>query len=187
MPKIKVIQPEDAEGRLKVIYDQLIASRGKLAEVHKIQSLRPESIVKHMELYMEIMFSKSELTRAEREMMAVVVSVANHCLYCTVHHAEAVAHYWKDDLKVEQLKNDYRGLQLSDRAMALCTFAEEVTKNPNAANEKPLVNKLKSVEISDSGILDATLVIAYFNFVNRIVLTLGVDLEENSGSSGYKY
>ena len=56
MTRIKVIKYEEATGRLKEIYDDLVAKRGKLAEVHTIQSLRPESIVKHMELYLEIFF-----------------------------------------------------------------------------------------------------------------------------------
>ena len=80
--RIKVIPYDQATGRLKEIYDELIIKRGKLAEVHTIQSLHPESIVKRIDLYLEIMFSKSELSRAEREMMAVVVSVANGCEYC---------------------------------------------------------------------------------------------------------
>lgn len=46
--------------------------------VSPIQSLRPESIVEHIDLYLEIMFSKSELSRAEREMMAVVVTVCRY-------------------------------------------------------------------------------------------------------------
>jgi alkylhydroperoxidase/carboxymuconolactone decarboxylase family protein YurZ len=79
MSRISIIQPEEATGRLKGIYDQLEKQRGQIAEVHKMQSLRPESIVKHM----EIMFSKSELSRAQREMMAVVVSVTNNCSYCS--------------------------------------------------------------------------------------------------------
>ncbi len=53
MARIKVIEPCDATGRLKEIYDGITARRGKLAEVHKIQSLRPESIVNHMDLYVE--------------------------------------------------------------------------------------------------------------------------------------
>jgi hypothetical protein len=76
MAFIKTIEQNEATGRLKEIYDDLIQKRGQLAEVHKIQSLRPESIVKHIDLYMEIMFSKSELSRAEREMMAVITSVS---------------------------------------------------------------------------------------------------------------
>ena len=64
MPNIPVIQPEEATGELKSIYDNLLQSRGQIAEVHKIQSLRPKSIVRHMELYMEIMFSKSDLIKS---------------------------------------------------------------------------------------------------------------------------
>ena len=67
MPRIKVIEHSDATGKLKEIYDGLTKSRGKLADVHKIQSLRPKSITAHMDLYMEIMYSRSELSRVERE------------------------------------------------------------------------------------------------------------------------
>ena len=82
MARIRVIKHKEADGRLKEIYDELIKQRGKIADVHTIQSLRPESIVAHMDLYMEIMYTKSELSRAEREMMAVIVSVSNNCEYC---------------------------------------------------------------------------------------------------------
>lgn len=50
MPIIEAIQPEDATGELKQIYDDLVQSRGKIAEVHKIQSLNPKSIINHMDL-----------------------------------------------------------------------------------------------------------------------------------------
>lgn len=101
MPHIKVIEHNEAEGDLKVIYDDLVAKRGKLAEVHKIQSLNPESIVKHMDLYMSIMYSKSPLSRAQREMIAVVVSAANNCRYCQIHHSDALNHYWKDQMSTK--------------------------------------------------------------------------------------
>ena len=184
MAKIKVIQPEAAEGRLKEIYDDLIAKRGKLAEVHKIQSLRPESIVKHMDLYMEIMYSRSLLSRAEREMIAVVVSAANNCEYCQVHHAMALQHYWKEEDRVNQLRKDFTKLALSTRELVLCQFAQQLTTNPAAS--APALAELQKLGIEDEAILDANLVIAYFNFVNRMVLGLGVHLESDEGK-GYKY
>lgn len=186
MARIKVIQHEEATGRLEEIYDDLVNTRGKLADVHKIQSLRPESIVKHMDLYMEIMYSKSKLSRAEREMIAVVVSAANECEYCQVHHAEAVMHYWKDEEKVEQLRNDYRQLKLTDRERVLCDYGHTLTVNPGQAGKEDQTQHLRVALIPDEAILDATLVIAYFNFVNRIVLSLQVELETDEGV-GYKY
>ena len=90
MPHIEVIQPDQATDELKEIYEGLEKSRGKVAEVHKIQSLNPKSITGHMDLYMTIMFGKSPLKRVQREMMAVVVSKANECEYFLV----AVLRHW---------------------------------------------------------------------------------------------
>jgi uncharacterized peroxidase-related enzyme len=185
MAKIKVIEHEEATGRLKEIYDDLVKTRGKLADVHKIQSLRPESIVKHMDLYMELMFTKSELSRAEREMIAVVVSATNNCDYCQIHHAHALNHYWKDDEKIKSLRtsNSFEGN--SKRQEALIYYAKKLTASPGDCASDCL-EYLKDVGLTDNGILDATMVIAYFNFVNRIVLSLGVEVEEDEGG-GYEY
>jgi uncharacterized peroxidase-related enzyme len=185
MANIETVSYEDAQGELKKIYDDLIASRGKIAEVHKIQSLNPKTIVNHMDLYMSIMFGKSPLKRVQREMMAVVVSKANDCEYCQTHHTEAVNHYWKDEVKSDQLKKDYKEVDLSNQDLALCDYAWDLTKNPGKHTENTNLDKLRGLNFDDRAILDATLVISYFNFVNRIVLSLGVQLEENAG--GYKY
>lgn len=186
MSHIKVISHEESTGRLREIYDEIIAKRGKIADVHSIQSLRPESIVKHIDLYMEIMYSKSELSRAEREMMAVIVSVSNGCEYCQIHHAEALNHYWKNAEKVEHLRKNFQQVELTEKENFLCVYAKALTINPEEATKVNITTQLKKVGLSDNAILDATLVVAYFNFVNRIVLALGVDLEEDSGT-GYKY
>ncbi|MDN5205543.1 peroxidase-related enzyme [Fulvivirgaceae bacterium BMA10] len=186
MAYIKVVQHEEAEGRLKEIYDNLVETRGKLAEVHKIQSLNPESIVNHMDLYMTIMFGKSPLKRYQREMIAVIVSVNNDCEYCQQHHGEALNHFWRDDERVEQLRNDFTQLELNEVDMVLCEYAETLTANPNSPHEEKFIKRLADLGLEDRAILDATLVIAYFNFVNRIVLGLGVALEEHKGA-GYKY
>lgn len=185
MPYIEVIQPEAAEGELKAIYDDLVETRGKIAEVHKIQSLNPESIVKHMDLYMTIMFGKSPLRRAQREMIAVVVSKGNDCEYCQTHHGSALNHYWKDDERVAQLRKDYTTVGLSEVDEALCTLAWQLTKAPGQDHESQ-IQQLRNLGLSDRAVLDATLVVAYFNFVNRMVMGLGVQLEKDKGK-GYRY
>lgn len=186
MARIQVIDYEQSSGELKKIYDELLSSRGKLAEVHKIQSLNPATIVHHMDLYMSIMYAHSPLSRAQREMMAVVVSAANNCSYCQVHHRQALQHYWKDEERVIQLARDYSSLELSPVDLHLCELASVLTKTPASEGVAQLIDKLKEEGLNDRAILDAHLVIAYFNFVNRMVLGLGVALESDQGE-GYKY
>lgn len=186
MPRIPIIEYNEASGRLLDIYDEIIQKRGKLAEIHKIQSLRPESIVRHMDLYMEIMFTKSDLSRADREMMAVVISASNLCNYCISHHAEALDHYWGNPEKINALIADFNKAELNGKQQALLRFAQQLTLQPGGFEEDYETNKLKDAGLSDNAILDATLVVAYFNFVNRIVLALGVE-KDNEEVSGYIY
>lgn len=186
MPYIKVIDHAESEGELKETYDHLVESRGKLAEIHKIQSLNPKSIMNHMDLYMSIMFGKSPLRRYQREMIAVVVSAANNCEYCQTHHGAALNHFWKNEDKVQQLWHDHRSVELSEVEALLCNYAHELTVSPDTITEEEHIAPLKVAGLEDRAILDAALVIAYFNFVNRLVLGLGVQLEQDKGE-GYKY
>ncbi len=186
MAFIEVIDHANATGDLKEIYDDLVKSRGKLAEVHKIQSLNPRSIVNHMDLYMTIMFGKSPLKRYQREMIAVVVSVANQCPYCIEHHGEALQHFWKDESRLAQFKQDFRRVGLEDNDVALCEYAQALTLEPYTIDKQHHIEKLSGLGFEDRAILDAALVVAYFNFVNRLVLGLGVELEQDAGK-GYNY
>jgi uncharacterized peroxidase-related enzyme len=186
MPRIEVINYEEATGELKGIYDDLLGKRGKLAEVHKIQSLNPATIVHHMDLYMSIMYARSPLSRAQREMMAVVVSAANNCAYCQIHHKQALQAHWKDESRVNELAVDYSSIGLNAIDLALCDLAYFLTKTPSGNQVEQTIEKLKRLELEDRAILDAHLVIAYFNFVNRLVLGLGVELESDEGA-GYNY
>jgi uncharacterized peroxidase-related enzyme len=81
MSWIKTVQPDDAKGELKVEYDKAIKRAGKVFNILKVQSLNPESLRASMQLYLATMYGPSGLSRAEREMLATVVSWANQCFY----------------------------------------------------------------------------------------------------------
>ena len=70
--------------------------------------------------------------------------------------------------------------------MKLCDYAHKLTLQPELANQSNLTEPLKKSGLEDAAILDATLIIAYFNFVNRIVLAHQLHIEEDAGA-GYKY
>ena len=81
MAWIKVIDEAEAEGALRAAYDEVQGTRGGVANILKIHSLNPPALMGHLTFYRALMFGRSELTRAERETIAVAVSVANHCHY----------------------------------------------------------------------------------------------------------
>jgi uncharacterized peroxidase-related enzyme len=186
MARITIVEPGEAASPLKEVYEEIIQKRGGLSEVLKIQSLHPQSIRSHMEFYMDVMFAHTALGRAEKEMIAVVVSAANGCRYCQAHHGAALQTYWKAADRVAALKEDYEMADLTEKEKALCRYAVALTRQPQDHGGTDHTQALRLAGCSDAAILDASLVTAYFNFVNRMVLSLGVALEAHGGE-GYKY
>jgi uncharacterized peroxidase-related enzyme len=81
MAWIEVIEPDDATGDLRLEYGKAVARAGKVFNILKVQSLNPASLRASIELYLATMHGPSGLSRAERELLATVVSWANHCFY----------------------------------------------------------------------------------------------------------
>ena len=59
---------------------------------------------------------------------------------------------------------------------ALCDHAIKLTRNPSDVTQAD-IERLRGLGLSDQAISDATQVIAFFNYLNRIADGLGVDLE----------
>jgi uncharacterized peroxidase-related enzyme len=185
MAWIDTIDLEDADAELQALYDEILDTRGKVSNILKVHSLHPAAMADHLRLYDTLLFGKSDLRRAEREALAVVVSVANDCVYCVEHHAEALTAYW-DEARVDQLIEDYTALDdLDDRLRTACDVAATLTRTPDAMSEAD-VDRLRDAGWSDRSVLDIVLITAYFNFVNRIATGLGVEVTPDE-VAGYNY
>ena len=73
-------EPE-ATGYVRTVYEAHIKSRGWVSNILKSFSLRPDTLRAFSNMFATLMFGPSDLSRAQREMLAVVVSVANRCHY----------------------------------------------------------------------------------------------------------
>lgn len=78
---IRTVSRDDAEGALAGVYARIAGRSGSIAHILSCQSLHPEGLRDHYALYRTLMFGRGELSRAERESIAVAVSAANGCRY----------------------------------------------------------------------------------------------------------
>ena len=184
MSWIEEIEVSEADEKLAGIYATLIKQRGKVSNILKVHSLNPEALSAHLDLYMTLMFGKSGLSRAEREAIAVVVSANNDCQYCVHHHVEALRRYVDDDHTLDMLQNADGLETLEPRLSNIVRHAEKLTTAPGAMTESDLA-ELGAVGLTDKDVLDLTLIVAYFNFVNRIAMGLGVTFSVDE-LSGYR-
>ena len=183
MSWIEEIEVSEAEGELAEMYAELVRKRGKVSNILKVHSLNPEAMDDHLDLYMTLMFGKSGLSRLEREAIAVVVSASNECEYCVNHHVEPLRHYLDDEDTLNRLATADGLETLEPRLSNIVRYAEKLTTAPGAMTESDL-GELRAEGLSDGDILDLTLIVGYFNFVNRIAMGLGVEFSDDE-KSGY--
>ena len=131
---------------------------------------------------MTLMYEDSPLTRLQRELIGAYTSYLNKCEYCIIHHYEALQHNWKDAPPMTELA---KGKGLDNQNLALIKYLDKLTLTPWEVEETD-VERLKKEGFSDRAVLDIALICGYFNFVNRLVLGVGVSLEDDSDRN-YNY
>ena len=91
-------------------------------------------------------------------------------------HAQDLRAEVEDDELVTAIRTDYREAAVDEAAKALLDFAVKLTRSPGEMAEAD-VQRLRDAGWDDRAIHDATQVVAYFNYINRIADGLGVDPE----------
>ena len=81
MAYVRIIGEKEAEGTLARVYDAAMKRAGRIFNILKVQSQSPDALHACMSAYTVIMKGESALSRAQREMLAVVVSKINGCHY----------------------------------------------------------------------------------------------------------
>ena len=119
------------------------------------------------DLYNDLMLGDSNLTKLEREMIAVVVSSVNRCFYCLVAHGAAVRELSDDPALGETMVMNYRAADLDERTKAMLDFAVKLTETP-AKIEEADRQALRDVGLSDRDIWDVASVAGFFNMSNRV-------------------
>lgn len=81
MPYIDEIDPADAVGITAEEYEAAMRRAGRIWHIVSIMSQNGAAMRDSMRLYGTLMFGQSPLSRAQREMIAVVTSQVNECVY----------------------------------------------------------------------------------------------------------
>jgi uncharacterized peroxidase-related enzyme len=74
---------------------------------------------------------------------------------------------------VEDLQRDYRTAQISEQDRVMLDFVTQVTRDATRIT-KADHEKLRGAGFDDRGILQITLIAAWFNYINRVADALGV-------------
>ena len=154
---------------------------GFVPNVFRVYSFRPERLSAWFTHFRELHKPTERLSAADREMIAVVVSSANRCLYCLVAHGAALREALGDPILGERISYDWRRADLDDRGTAICAYAEKLTLHPQELTRDDL-QTLLDAGLSLEEAWDVAEVAAMYNFTNRMAMATNMlPNEEYSG------
>ena len=116
--------------------------------------------------------TSSGLPRAERELSAAATSRHNGCIYCASVHARHSVTYSRRGKDVQRLLDIGVGADLGERWNAIIASAVALTATPIAFGGEH-VKRLRAVGLDDAEIVDVINSAAFFNWANRLMLSLG--------------
>jgi alkylhydroperoxidase domain protein len=116
--------------------------------------------------------TKDGLPRAERELSATATSRLNGCILCASVHSRFAAQYSKRTADVQKLLDEGISADLGERWNAIVAASVALTATPPVFSVEH-VTRLRAAELSDAEISDVIHGAAFFNWANRLMLSLG--------------
>lgn len=185
MAYITTINETEATGKLAELYSKYgrptEGGQKAVDDILKTHSVSPgaaEAIEAHVGLAVSAMHTESALSRIEREIIGVVVSLVNGCEYCLNHHANTLDRLLPDDRKaiVEPLATDGDTSGLTKREAAIAKYAQKLTVDPGGMTGGD-VAALKGAGLGDPAVHDVVHATGYSAYANRIALGLGASIQ----------
>jgi uncharacterized peroxidase-related enzyme len=166
VPEIDTLEPD-----IKGAFNHLMREDGFVPNVLKAFSFDLDKLRPFMQTYNNTMLADSPLSTLEREMIGVVVSSINRCVYCLTTHGAAVRVLSGDPILGELLVQNYRAAKLSPRHRAMLDFAAKMAEESYRITEADR-EALRKAGFDERGIWDITAVVGFFSMSNRMANAL---------------
>ena len=161
--------PED----IQKLFGRARERLGFVPNVFRAYSFRPDRLRAWFSHYRLLHEPTEHLSAAEREMIAVVVSMANQCLYCLVAHTASLRDHLGDPVLAERIALDYRRAGIDDRQRAILDYATKLTVRPVDCDGRDL-DGLLAAGLTREEVWDVAEVASMYNFTNRMADATGM-------------
>lgn len=152
-----------------------------VAGIVAAHSLIPQALHHAFATFGALMAPDLPLTRRQHEMIATAVSSANGTYYCTVSHTEFLRRVTGDRAFADAVSRDAATAPMDEADRAMLDYAVQITRDAKGVTDAHHA-RLRNAGFDDRGILQITLIAAWFNYINRVADALAVGRESQGVS-----
>lgn len=162
VPDLKGL-PDDIRERILAVQEK----SGFVPNVFLVLAHRPDEWRAFFAYHDALMEKDGGLTKAEREMIVVVTSGANSCLYCVVAHGAILRIRAKNPRVADQVAVNYRKAEITRRQMAMLDFAMKVSQRSHEIADEDIA-AVKAQGFSDDDVWLIGAIASFFAMSNRL-------------------
>lgn len=155
--------PQDIRDRILTVQEK----SGFVPNVFLTLAHRPDEFRAFFAYHDALMEKAGGLSKAEREMIVVTTSAANHCQYCVVAHGAILRIRARKPLIADQVATNHRKADLLPRERAMLDFAMKVALESHTIGDGDFAT-LRTAGFSDEEIWDIGAIAAFFGLSNRM-------------------
>lgn len=167
------IDPATMPADLAAYFDKCESKLGFVPNVLVAHAFDPLKLRQFADVYNQLMMGESELSKLEREMIAVAVSARNRCHYCLVSHGQAVRHLSGNPLLGEALVMNHRVAEVTPAQRAMLDFCVRLTDRPEDVGDADR-QALRDAGFSDRAIWDIVATASFYAMSNRLAIGTGM-------------
>eukprot|EP00746_Dinoflagellata_sp_MGD_P023298 gnl/MRDRNA2_/MRDRNA2_154580_c0_seq1.p1 gnl/MRDRNA2_/MRDRNA2_154580_c0~~gnl/MRDRNA2_/MRDRNA2_154580_c0_seq1.p1 ORF type:complete len:218 (+),score=41.18 gnl/MRDRNA2_/MRDRNA2_154580_c0_seq1:76-729(+) len=161
--------PEVTQEKLSVVKEKA----GFTPNIFRILARRPDELDAFWNFHDILMADTKELSKAEKEMIVVATSGENRCHYCVVAHGAILRVLTKNPHLADQLANNYRKADITERQRAMLDFAIKVSRCAEEIGDEDY-KALAQAGFSEEAAWDIAMVASFFAMSNRLANTVGL-------------
>jgi uncharacterized peroxidase-related enzyme len=161
--------PDDLRERVGVIAEK----SGFVPNIFRALGRRPRELRAFLDYHDALMESSEGLSKAERELVVVATSGANHCTYCIVAHGAILRIRSRDPQLADRVAANPWQAELDQRSRAIVDLALALTRQPELFGEADLV-RARAAGLTEDEIWDVGAITALFAASNRLAHLTGL-------------
>ena len=161
------VELEDMPADIRERLEPIVEKSGFVPNVFRALARRPRELRAFLDYHDALMDSDDGLSRAERELIVVATSGANHCTYCVVAHGAILRIRYKDPFIADKVASNPYAVSLSPRERAIVDLALLISRESETLTEEDLASA-RAAGLTDEEIWDVGAITALFGLSNRI-------------------
>src|SRR6195952_3188946 len=162
-----VVEPEELPADLRERIDAISGKSGFVPNIFRALGHRPAELRAFLDYHDALMESNDGLSKAERELVVVATSGANHCTYCIVAHGAILRIRTKDPEIADHVATNPYGAELTGRQRAIVDLALALAVD-SASFTDDAVAAAPEAGLSEEEVWDIGAITALFAMSNRL-------------------